>query len=148
MSNALVICIGNVARGDDGVAHEVCRLLQGRVRTDGVDVLAAPDLDIAMAGQVAEASLLVVVDAERRTDPPVRTEKLEGAAPGSPTGHGIDAPGLLALARVLYGREPEAMLVSVAAPLMEHSTALSDTARASATEAAAVVETLISQWAG
>lgn len=143
MRTPLIICIGNLARGDDGVAHEVRRLLGHRPLAADATLLTAPDLDVAMASQVAEASLLVLVDAERREDPAVLLQPLEGGVPGSPTGHGIDAPGLLAITEALYGATPPAWLVSVAAPSMSHTTELSAAARTAATEAAAVVERLV-----
>ncbi len=132
MDTPLVICIGNVARGDDGVAHAVGALLgsaQARV-------VLATDLDVAMAEDVAEASVLVIVDAQRRIAPAVEVEPLAPGPAGAPTGHAIDAPSLLALAQALYGHAPRALLVSVAAPEMGHGEGLSDTARAASEEAA------------
>jgi hydrogenase maturation protease len=131
----LVICIGNAARGDDGAAHEVARLLRCREQPPHTDLITAPALDVSMAEDIAAARLLIIVDAERRESPPVRVSELSPAADSSPSGHSIDASGLLALSDALYGAPPRALLVTVAAPDMAHGTTLSETARAAAHEA-------------
>lgn len=143
MGTALVICIGNRSRGDDGVAHRVAELLGEQPEAVAARIVTAPDLDIAMAADVAEASLLVVVDAQRRESPPVRSSPLTPGPSRRPTGHAVDAPGLLAVAETLYGRAPKATLVSVAAPEMGHCDTLSATAEAAALEAAAEVVRLV-----
>ncbi|PKQ15353.1 MAG: hypothetical protein CVT67_10000 [Actinobacteria bacterium HGW-Actinobacteria-7] len=139
MANALIICIGNVARGDDGVAHAVGSRLSATTM-DGVVVLSAVDLDVAMAFDVAHADLFVVVDAQRRTEPPVVIEPIPIGSSGRATGHGMDAPTLLALASSLYDRAPSrALIVSVAAPVMGHGVGLSPVAEAACEEATSVV---------
>lgn len=142
MAGPLIICIGNVARGDDGVAHRVAELLEASKGLSSERVLRAVDLDIVMAEQVARADVVVIVDAVRREDPAVSTEPLR-PGPSRPTGHGIDPPGLLTLARELYGAEPTSWLVAVAAPNMAHGDGLSETAEAASIEAASVVMSLI-----
>ena len=142
MTSTLIICIGNVARGDDGVAHAVAaRLNAGRLPA-GCSLLTAVGLDVAMAADVAEADRLVIVDAFRRSAPAVEVTAL---APGTSahSGHGIDAPGLLAVARALYHARPEALLVSVAAPQMGHGEVLSTIAEAASEEAASTVRGLL-----
>jgi len=145
MVTTLIICVGNEARGDDGVAHRVARLLTradgGAELPQGVRLLSGSGLDFAMAEDVAACDLLVVVDAERREAPAVEVRKLS-AGTAKHSGHAIDASGLLALAQALYGATPGALLVSVAAPEMSHSDVLSDTARAASEEAALVVRDL------
>lgn len=143
MNTALVICIGNVARGDDGVAHSVAELL-GSQPPAGTILTVAVDLDVAMARDVAETGLLLIVDAERRSEPAVRVEPIPRGVSGRATGHGMDAPTLLALASSLYGSEPdEALVVSVAAPEMGHDEGLSPIAEAASREAASIVARLI-----
>lgn len=143
MRHTLVICIGNVARGDDGVAHSVADILADTAPSDAV-VISAVDLDVAMAVDVAQCDLFVVVDAQRRDEPAVLIDSIPSKATGRATGHGMDAPTLLSLAADLYGHAPEtAVLVSVAAPLMGHGVGLSSTAEAASSEAASAVLELI-----
>ena len=49
MADALVIGIGNVARGDDGVAHRVIDILKASGTPSAVRLVTSPDLDVAMA---------------------------------------------------------------------------------------------------
>ena len=146
MVTPLVICVGNIARGDDGVAHAVAQELRDLAERDSAHVIVAVDLDVAMAHDVSRTPLVVLVDAERRDEPPVRVERVTAAGTTRPTGHGIDAPSLLAIAGALYGSTPVMWLVSVAAPDMGHATHLSHTARAASIEAARAVGDLIELW--
>lgn len=138
----LVICIGNTARGDDGIAHRVARLIAADATKHGATVVTAVGLDVAMAEDVMKARRLIVVDAERRVEPPVTISAIQpGTAAHS--GHSIDAPGLLAVTASLYGSAPPATLVSVAAPHMGHGATLSAMAKAASEEAAHTVTSLL-----
>lgn len=143
MTQPLIICIGNVVRGDDGVAHAVCDQL--RARDISSSLVSAVGLDVAMAQDVSGASFLVIVDAERREAPLVEVRELQAGPALRATGHAIDPPSLLTLAGSLYGACPEAWIVSVAAPLMGHDEGLSDVAKAASVEAAFAVEALIAR---
>lgn len=141
MSETLVICVGNKARGDDGVARRVAARLSGALAGD-VDLRSVPQLDIVLAEDVARASLVVFVDAECREAPPVHTDALHPDATTS-NAHALQPSGLLALAATLYGAEPQTWLVSVAAPQMGHEEGLSATAEAASVEAASEVLRLV-----
>ena len=142
MADALVIGIGNVARGDDGVAHRVVDLLAQAEPAPAARLVTSPDLDVAMAADVAEARIVIVIDAERRDAPSVVVSTVE---PGTSahSGHAIDPAGLLAVAAALYGDAPPMLLVSVAAPEMDHGEALSRVAKAASVEAAFAVAELL-----
>jgi hydrogenase maturation protease len=147
MADTLIICVGNTTRGDDGVAHRVAQLLAAADEDSALPadarLLEAAGLDIAMAADVAECTLLIIVDAERRSSPAVEVRDLNpGTAARS--GHSIDAPGLLAITRALYDAAPKALLIGVAAPEMGHGETLSPVARAASKEAALVVRDLCS----
>jgi len=140
MALPLVICVGNPARGDDGVAHEVARLL--RAGDPGLDVRDVHALDVVLAEDAARAALLVVVDAVRRDAPAVTVGDIE-AGTTAPGAHSLDPAGLLGIARSLYGAAPRGLLVGVAAPDMPHAETLSSTATQAAREAAETVSALI-----
>lgn len=129
----LVICIGNEARGDDGVARLVGR---GLAAEAGMRVLSEPQLDVLMAEEIAAADRVTFVDAERREEPPVRVEPIGATSfvPGATT-HALDPAGLLALASALYAAAPPARLVTLAAPAMGHGDELSPVAAQAADEA-------------
>ncbi len=134
MRSALVICIGNEARGDDGVAREVAREVEWRLRGEhDVRVLSETALDPGMAEAISERDLVVFVDAERRDDPLVRTTPVAPGATGGAWAHALTPGAVLGLAGSLYGHAPDAVLISLAAPEMEHEQGLSDTARGART---------------
>lgn len=141
--DSLVICIGNPARGDDGVAHRVAELLLApRGKPRGTRVLSVHQLDVALAEDLARVGAVVFVDAERREEPPARVEPLAVGASAHSV-HSVDPSGLLAVAHALYGSSPRAFLVSVAAPKMRHGEGLSGTAEAASVEAAKLVRSLL-----
>lgn len=137
--DALVVCIGNEARGDDGAGAEVARLLDGRLPA-GARLLAVHQLDVALAADVAAASLVVFVDAERRGG---AVEVRDLAPGGAATTHSISPGALLALAEALYGASPAARLVSVPASDLGHGTRLSARTLAACEDAAAAVAAVL-----
>ena len=149
MDRISFIGIGNVGRGDDGVAHHVLDLLEASLspgEREHVGLLRVHQLDFGMAADIAETELVVFVDAERRTEPAVRVDRLS-PGPGAASLHGVDATGLLGLAKSLYAATPEAWLVSVAAPEMEHAEGLSETAETASFEAASAIRTMLDERA-
>ena len=144
MEDTLIIAIGNVARGDDGVAHAVAAQLEGGPESlpYGVRIMTAVGLEVAMADGVAGCRNLLIVDAERREAPAVEVRPLV-AGVSAHSGHSIDAPSLLAVTYALYGVAPRARLVSVAAPEMGHGEGLSAIAKAASLEAAFVIVELL-----
>ena len=142
--DALVICIGNKARGDDGVARRTAELLEGRL-PNGVKLISRPQLDIVMTDDLHRTNLVVFVDAERRQDPGVRIDEMECAADTGPVpdAHALTPVSLLNLTAALYGDVPTARLVSIAAPEMPHAEGLSDTAKTASEEAAFAVIKLL-----
>lgn len=137
MTKTLVLCIGNKSRGDDGVARRVAELIEDHIEPD-VSLVSQPQLDVVLAEDVAAASAVVFVDAERRTTPPVTVSEVIPDIAGSNV-HSLDPAGLLSLAHVLYGRLTPALLVSVAAPNMEHGDSLTATAEAASHQAASEI---------
>ncbi|NOX54591.1 MAG: hydrogenase maturation protease [Planctomycetes bacterium] len=116
---AIVIGWGNRLRRDDALAHFVLAELGRQLGTHhGVVLMATHQLDPTMAEAIASHDLVVFVDAAlgSEMDEPVKVEKL--APPASlraPAGtHVLSPSALLAMAQWLYGREPEAALVTMA----------------------------------
>lgn len=141
METTFIVCIGNKARGDDGVARRVAELLEGRLPAH-VGLLSAPQLDIVLAERVAQAERVVFIDAERRAEPPAMWARLEPSAARS-NAHALDPAGLLALVEVLYDAKPDALLLSLAAPEMGHEEGLSPVAEESALSGVLEIERLI-----
>ncbi|MDO8963494.1 MAG: hydrogenase maturation protease [Coriobacteriia bacterium] len=140
----LVLCVGNPARGDDGAGARVADLLLADAASIGsARVHTVHQLDVAHASDVAEAGLVVFVDAERR-DGDVTVTPLEPARGGASTHH-VSPRALLALAQALYGAAPAAFLVSVPAGAMPHAETLTPRTEAACIDAASAVIAVLSE---
>src|SRR5512136_592894 len=133
MPHTLIIGYGNPLRGDDGIGPRTAELLAERDGTtpplspDGVQVLVCHQLTIELAPQIAEADLLILIDATATGEPgAVQQRALTPAIPQSASlTHHVDAQGLLAAAQMLYGHAPEAVLFTVSGGSFDHGEALS-----------------------
>lgn len=106
----LVVGFGHPLRRDDGVGLWVAGRLAGM---PGVEVVAAQALTPELIPKVAEASLVIFVDA-RIGAGPVCWERLRPATRPALV-HALSPGGLLAWAKHLFGRTPEAWLVTLPA---------------------------------
>jgi hydrogenase maturation protease len=107
----LVIAIGNPLRQDDGVALAVAQALHAR---RGLDVRTVHQLLPELAESLSNASSVVFVDA-RRGGPHgcVLRERVVAAEEAWGGTHALDPARLVGLCRFLYGRAPEASVVSI-----------------------------------
>ena len=142
MTGNLIIVVGDVTYGDDGVAQRVAELLEAQGLPADTRLIKVPALGASMAGELAETVRLVVVDAGEREAPAVTVETL-AADPAVRPGRPVDAAGLLEIAFVLYGVTPRSCRVSVAAPERHVGEGLSAEALAAAEEAARTVMGLL-----
>ena len=140
-SRPLVVGYGNTLRGDDGVGPRVAELLATDPRLAGAVVLARHQLTPELAADIAEASVVVFVDASENGQPGAisvrridraprdatlgmggedrdRSEPEAGSGSAAWTHH-VDAESLLALARELWGGSPAAFVVGVGVEAME-----------------------------
>lgn len=106
----LIIGLGHPLRRDDGAGLWVASRLHN---TDDVKVIGAQDLAPELIPQIAVADLVIFVDA-RIGSGPVRWERVR-SEDGPPLTHAFTPHGLLAWAERLFGRAPEAWLVTVPA---------------------------------
>jgi hydrogenase maturation protease len=114
-SRVLVIGYGNTLRGDDAVGPILAERLRGELRAEGVLVVACHQLTPELAADVAACERVVFVDAS--VDLPageVQARPLTaGAAEPASLVHSLGPERLLALTQLVYGRQPQAFLVSV-----------------------------------
>jgi hydrogenase maturation protease len=122
MTPLLVIGYGNELRGDDGAGPRVARIVAGWSRPD-VRAVAVHQLTPELAPLIADAERVIFVDAVvdgeygwRRLIP---SELIAGL------GHTSDPAWLLALTAEVFGRNPEAWLVTIPARRLEVGTGLS-----------------------
>jgi hydrogenase maturation protease len=113
--DVLVIGYGNTLRADDGVGRFAAERLADDPRLDGVRVIGQHQLTPELALDVSRAGMVVFVDASSR--PPAGTvavERMERTGrQRAGWSHYLDPPSLLDLTGELYGRVPDAFLVSV-----------------------------------
>lgn len=144
MTGPLVLGVGNPARGDDGVGPAVAEAVKLDPRLAGATVRSVLQLTPELAADVAEASIVVVVDA-RAGLPPGR---IEWAAveprPGPPVfSHHVPPAALVALAEAVYGQAPPVFLVGVGAAGFDAGAPLSGAVAAAVAGAVEVVTELV-----
>jgi hydrogenase maturation protease len=107
----LVIAYGNPLREDDGVGWVVAEAL---TQCPGLEVHAFHQLLPELAETLSRAACVVFVDARRDGAPgEVRCKPVRAREGAEGFTHCLDPGRLLGLCRRLYGRSPQAALVSV-----------------------------------
>lgn len=112
MTHLLVIGYGNTLRGDDGVGPKVAAALAD-VALPGVEVIEAGLLAPELADPVSRAGRVVFVDAAVDAPREVQMRPLEPAESSQLMAHAADPRTLLALARDVFGRAPQAWLLTI-----------------------------------
>ncbi len=142
--NTLIVGYGNPLRGDDGVGQAVARAFADEAAVDGVEAVACRLLTPELAERFAAAARVILIDAAAGLEAGrVSVIPLQaGQAPSSSLGHHVDPRELLRMAQRLYGRSPEAYLVTVAASSLELGEGLSAPVAAALPEVIATVRRL------
>lgn len=122
----LVVGIGNPLRGDDAFGAEIAARL-GIHRGDFTEVIAVHQLLPELADDLRHCDVVVFIDASSSG---VSGEwKCERIYPGDrapeSSAHRMDPEAILHLTQRIYGRCPEAWLVSVTGESFEHGAPLS-----------------------
>jgi hydrogenase maturation protease len=116
--SVLVVAWGNPLREDDAVAWHVLeglRSLQPRPSLPPLKLRHAHQLAPEMAECVSQARGVVFIDARRDGQPgEVRCEEITPAAGSNPLAHSLSPQALLLFAEQLYGRAPQAVVLSIA----------------------------------
>lgn len=124
----LLLGVGNELRGDDAAGRRVADVVAGWDRP-GVTVVQAQQLVPELATVVSRAATVVLIDAAvGGSDTPSLVPISANAASG-PLSHSTSLPELLALARCLEGRAPQAWVLAVPADSFEYGAAFSPRCR-------------------
>jgi hydrogenase maturation protease len=111
---AMVIGCGNPLRGDDAAGPVVVERLREELEAIGVGVIACHQLLPEMAEPISRCRTAIVVDASVELAPgEVRAREVEPTGGQNGFVHAFDPPGLLWMARRLYGAAPRMHLVAV-----------------------------------
>jgi len=132
----LVLGIGNPGRGDDGLGPELAGRVE-RAALSGVDVDANYQLNIEDALACSSHVLVVFVDASTEGPEPYSFAELAPSRDIAFTTHELAPASVLALCEDLYGRRPEARLLTVRGYEWEIGEGLSPRAAANLAEAEA-----------
>lgn len=108
----LVIGYGNTLRRDDGVGPKVAEAVAA-LSLPEVGTLAIPQLTPELAEDIARADRVVFVDAAVDSPQVVRFRKLTPAKSSQIMAHAADPSTMLALARDVFGRAPEAWWLTI-----------------------------------
>jgi hydrogenase maturation protease len=128
LQNLLVIGYGNTLRGDDGVGPRVAEAVAALQLPD-VHALVCPQLSPEHADPIAKARVVVFVDAAVDAPREVQLRRLEPADASQLMAHAADPRTMLALSRDVFGRVPEAWLLTIPAETLEFSETLSPVAQ-------------------
>ena len=110
----LVIGYGNVLRHDDGVGPRVAEAVEA-LQLPGVRTLICQLLTPELAEPISRARFAVFVDAAVDAPKEVQLRKLEPNESSQIMAHAADPRTMLALARDVYGRAPEAWWLTIPA---------------------------------
>jgi hydrogenase maturation protease len=133
-TGVLVIGYGNTLRGDDGVGPRVAEAV-GCLRLPGVRTLICPLLTPELADQISRAEKVIFVDAAVDAPNAVQWRRLEPNETSQLMAHAADPRTMLALARDVFGRVPEAWWLTIPAVDLGFREALSPEVQRSFTEA-------------
>ena len=145
IKKSLIVGYGNPLRGDDGVGQAAARALAHEAAIDGAEVVSCHQLMPELAESLATVDLVVFVDAAAGIEPgrvvvrPVQSV----AGPSAGLIHHVAPGALLSLSEKLYGRSPEAFLVTVGAGSLALGEGLSEAVAAALPKVIAAVRQLV-----
>ena len=111
----LVIGYGNPLRGDDGLGWSAANALAEAVQNDRVRIMACIQLTPDLAESIAQVDRVIFIDASNDLPPgQLRVERLTPAARAEESWtHDFEPRSLLLCAQRLYGRLPEALMITM-----------------------------------
>jgi hydrogenase maturation protease len=132
VSTPLIVGYGNPLRGDDAFGYRAAERIPGAI--------AVHQLTPELMDPISRADRVIFLDATAEGGEPgeIRRRPILPAEGGRPFTHHATPETLLAGARALYGRAPEAILITVTAATFDLSDTLSP-------EVEAALETIVTE---
>jgi hydrogenase maturation protease len=137
MEKIMVIGYGNPLRGDDGLGWHAAQQLDRSIHIENVEIISCHQLTPEMAEPVSKADFVIFIDARWGDVPgkiccrPVEVGLSSHTDSKHTTlSHYFDPPTLIALAQGLYGRRPEAFVLSVSSQAFGYVEGLSPSIQA------------------
>jgi hydrogenase maturation protease len=139
----LVLGYGNSLRRDDGVGPRVAQVIEG-MQLPGVRTLISQQLSPEHAEPVARARRVIFVDAAVDQTDGVKFRRLAAGTTTQLMAHAAEPRTLLALARDVFGRSPEAWWLTIPVERLGFGTDLSPAAEAGFRIAVAEIKRMVS----
>jgi hydrogenase maturation protease len=123
----VVVGIGNPLCGDDGVGWYAVDKLAEDVKSANVEFIKCCELTPELSEKLSDAKFILFVDANRQVEAGIICEELlvPDSSLSSLDSHRLSPKNLLAYSHALYGRFPEAIMMSIGAESFEYGEALS-----------------------
>lgn len=148
MKTVLILGYGNPLRGDDGAGWAAVERLQARGLPAGVDALVQHQLLPEVIPAVSEVGLAIFVDATTTGEPgAVQVQPVQaGGSLVKPFTHQLDPETVVANALALYGRAPQAQLITISGKSFGYEETLTDVVETAVAEAVETIEKMINDW--
>ncbi len=151
----LILAIGNILLTDEGVGAAVLSAL-APVAADDADLtlLDGGTLSFTLAGPIAEAARLIVVDAARLGEPPGSLRLFEGDAMDAQLSrhansvHEVSLADLLDMARLTDGLPEQRALIGIEPAEIDWGETLTPAVAAAVPEAVRTIRALLGRWRG
>jgi len=140
----LVIGYGNTLRSDDGVGPRVAQAVE-EMHLPNVRTLICQQLSPEHADPISSADVVVFVDAAVDAPSEVQLRPLEPNDTSQLMAHAADPRTMLALARDVFGRAPQAWWLTIPAVTIGFGEELSPAAEAGVPAAAKKIQSLASR---
>jgi len=146
---ALLLACGNSLRQDDGVGLKIAEAVERLVPATRLRIVAAHQFTPEMAAELAEAELVIFVDA-CAADEPGAIRVLPVVVKGDAIDtHHLDPPALMGLAQTLCGHVPaRAFTLTVGAGHFGYGEEISGPLRQAVPRAVRLVTNLVAAFAG
>jgi hydrogenase maturation protease len=126
MPRVLIIGYGNPLRCDDGLAWQAIEMLAQTGLPPEVELIARHQLTPELTFLASQAETVVFLDAGDSTQASeIKCEPVLPAQHGALFSHEFSPAAILALANELYGKVPQAFMVSLRGECFEHGELLS-----------------------
>lgn len=132
--NILIVGIGNILRGDDGIGNYVCNCIN-RMHIKNVKSITTQQLDTSLLEDFTKADAVVLVDAALSGHPVAFYAAGKNNSMYAPASHSMNANLLVELAQQLYKKNPQLMICAVRGDNFNMGENLSDTAKQHADDA-------------
>jgi hydrogenase maturation protease len=131
MLRVLIVGWGNPLRGDDGLGWSAAARLAAALPEHDVTVRVSHQLLPELAEEISRSELTIFIDAACDNGPgKLRLDRVEPRCSPAAFSHEMDPQALTGMAKLLYGRTPDAYLFSVGARSFEFGETLSAEVRA------------------